>query len=79
MYQKLVGKFSRECAVFSMWNVVHYPNFLAPESEELVRGLLDSGMVSKTVISKEFCLEAIEKPALFPLPNIGAYEDDLPN
>ena len=79
MYQKFVGKFSRECAVFSMWNVVHYPHFLSPESEKLIRGLLDSGMVSKTVISKEFCLQAIEKPALLKLPNIGAYEDELSN
>jgi hypothetical protein len=79
MYQKLTGKFSRECAVFVMWFTVQYPDLLAPESAQLVRGLLDSGMVSKTVITKEFCSEIIQKPSSFPVPKIGLYEDDRPN
>lgn len=79
MYKNLTGKFSRECAGFVMWFTVQYPDLLAPESTSLVKGLLDSGKVSKSIITKEFCLEIIKTPSSFPMPKNGAYEDDRPN
>ena len=79
MYQKLTGKFSRESATFAMWFVVQYPDLLAPESAELVNGLLDSGLVSRSVMTKEFCQEILKTPIKYPLPKTGDYEDDRPS
>jgi hypothetical protein len=75
MYQHLTGKFSRECAAFVMWYIVQYPDLLAPESAQLVNGLIESGKLSKNVITKEFCMEIVQRPLQWPLPKTGSYED----
>ncbi len=79
MYKDLTGKLSRESAVFVLWFSIHYPDYLAEEAANIVKGFLDSGVDSKSDFTKEFCLETIQKPSLYPLPKNALYEDDLAN
>ena len=79
MYRDLTEKLSRECAIFYAWFCIQYPDYLADEAANLVKGILDSGMLSKSGFTKEFCLEAIQRPSSYPLPKNALYEDDLAN
>lgn len=76
MYRALTGKLSRTCAAFTMWFAVERPNCFIDEVATQIQSVLEAGVISRNVITKDFCMEIIRNPSIYPMPPIGIYEED---